>query len=177
MAWTGGYGWRRADRCGWSRLRRLAAGLIVLSGALAGGCQTPSSSTGNDTLPGAPDAVQHPMLPGVPIPRNARVVDEKSHSSAAGDGSARMAHYEFIDVHSREYVYGFYVKLMPTAGFRLQQRSDDAGVYTLRFQSATEECTVLIGARGEKTYIVIKLVPAAGTTASGGPAAAAPASP
>jgi hypothetical protein len=151
--------------------------LIALAATLLTGCQTPGSNPGNEAIPGAAEAVQHPMLPGVPLPRNLRVVDERSVAWVAGSGSPRLARYEFIGNQSREYVYNFYIKLMPTAGFRLQQRGDDAGVYTLRYQSATEECTVQIGARGDKTYIVVKLVPAAGATASGGSGAVVPPSP
>ena len=135
----------------WTRLVALTAAALFMATVLIG-----CAATGGGGMRVA-EAVQHPMLPGIPVPRGFVSIDEKS--KAHESGRFRFASYEFVGNGNRDSVHEFFVEKMPTAGFKLLQRRDEGGVYTLNFRSKNEECTIRVGSRGFRTYAAIDVWP------------------
>ncbi len=128
--------------------------LLTLAAGLAGCDQQERADAGMRAAP----AVEHPMLPGVPLPSGFSAVNDKTFATEVG--RMRIAHYEFTGSAGRDAVHEFFLHQMPAAGFKLVQRGDEAGVYYLRFQSQTEEADLRIGRRSlAETYFVVDLRP------------------
>ncbi len=134
----------------------LVCGLLALACLMPMGCVTANVGS-QPTAMRAADAVQHPMLAGIPLPRGIAVVDDKS--KAHESGRFRFASYEFTGGGSRDALHEFFLHHMPTAGFELLQRRDEAGVYSLYFRSSAEECTIRIGNRGFHSYFTVDVWP------------------
>lgn len=135
--------------------RKAGVGWLMLCLLLPACQSTKLGDSSAHTRP--PEAVQHPMLGGIPLPRGFAVVTDKS--KAWESGRHRFASYEFIGSVSRDTVHEFFLNHMPTANFKLLQRRDDRGEYILSFTSSTEECSIRIGNRRYKTYIVVDVGP------------------
>ena len=134
------------------RIRRLVlVGAVLLCAGLSA-CTT--TTTGRMRTS---EAVQHPMLTGIPLPKGFSPVDEKTFATESGQ--TRLAHYEFTGSARRDAVHEFFINHMPGAGFTLVQRQDEAGVYDLRFESSAEECLIRIGNQRFNTYFRIDLRP------------------
>jgi hypothetical protein len=148
-------------RNGW---RRLVAGFIGagLAWGLVG-CQS------EGTAGSAGAAVQHPLLENFPLPGGYQMVSDRSVARASG--SLRMAKCEFEGDMTAESTVEFYERMLPTAGFRLLDRRFENKEYVLRYQSATEECSVRVRRGRSKTTLVIDLGPLSQTTESATPAA------
>ncbi len=126
-----------------------AAASLCLSAVLASvglgtyGCH----STGSGKLvagEGGPivQPVEVPMLRGIPVPEGFRLIDNRS--SVENRGSTRVAHCEFEGDLAVADVVRFYEQTMPSAGFRAGPQSFNKGEHRIRFESDSEECTVLV---------------------------------
>lgn len=128
--------------------------LVMMVGiSLLTGCQ----ANGGGSNVRAYQAVEHPFLAGIPIPKGYEPVDEAT--SAYQSTEFRSAEYEFKGPLSRNALLRFYLDQMPEAGYRLLYRSDRRGVYELRYQNANEVCWVIIGNRVVGTYLRLQVRP------------------
>lgn len=144
-------GYRRLDRRRVLRVALLSPLLL-----LASGCE--SAGPTRDGSMRASEAVQFPMLMGVPLPRGFEVVPERS--VARESGRFRVARYEFVGSATRNALHEFFLNHMPGAGFKLMQRRDEGGVYDLRFESGTEECAIRIGEKSfNQAYFIVDVGP------------------
>lgn len=117
--------------------------------ALAGGCAS------NDAAP--QQAMQHPILEDVPLPRGFRLVDERS--VGVSSGTLRVGKYEFAGDTPRTAAARFFKEFMPGAGFTLRSEDFDRGVHDLRFESAEEECRIRLWVEGLQTRVNISIHP------------------
>lgn len=135
------------------------AGLILVTVPLAG-CD---SLGGGGKAQGATAApVQHPLLENIPLPHGFRIVPERSVARMAGP--LRVAQCEFQGSTSPDAVARFYVEYLPTARFTLLNKRFDNGQYSMRFESASEECNIRIRPQNAKTVLVIDIGPLAKAT-------------
>src|ERR1051325_4163778 len=104
-----------------------------------------------------PQAYQHPLLQGIPLPPKFSLVDKESvHSSS---GATRVAKCVFKGSMRPAEAARFYKDQMPAGGFTLRGESFDQGVYDQRYESDREECSVRIGRAGTKTRITLDVRP------------------
>lgn len=132
-----------------------AGGLLALS--LAGCDFSSRTSEGPAVVPQPATPVQHPLLKNFPLPAGFRIVPERSVAKEAGP--LRIARCEF-EGHARpEEVVRFYEKYMPTAGFEFKERRYLESEYELRFESASETCTLRIRPQRSKSVLWVDLGP------------------
>jgi uncharacterized iron-regulated membrane protein len=145
-----------------ARLAFMLTGLAAVG--LWGGCQgvdsAPTATTTDQTPVAAP--VEHPLLKGIPIPTGFALVQERSRARHLG--TTREAHCEFQGNLIPSEVVRFYEHYMPTAHFSLGPKVFAQGEYTLRFESATEECNVIVQRKGFKTALIIDIGPTSSST-------------
>lgn len=133
-------------------LALLAAGCAALG---TGGCN--SSLGRSETAGPSASPRQHPTLEGIPLPNGFRLVDDRS--VGVSSGRLRVAKFEFIGDTDRSTLSRFYKEYMPSGGWTLRKEDFDRGIYDLRFESSTEECTVRLRPEKNRTAIVIHVIP------------------
>ena len=102
-------------------------------------------------------AVRDPVLQDIPRPTGF-VLDE-SASLAFASGRVRVARCAYRGPTDAIAVKRFYEEYMPSAHYRLLQWSLDQGVYTMRFESAAEMCSIRIRRDGRETALLIEVGP------------------
>jgi hypothetical protein len=134
-------------------------GVFIVALCVAG-CQDSNANapvvTTTDQTPVA-TPVEHPLLKGIPIPIGFKIVQEKSR--VRHRGSMRDAQCEFQGTLIPSEVVRFYEQYMPAAHFKLGPKIFVDGDYTLRFESSTEECNVIVKYKNSKTTVIIDLGP------------------
>jgi hypothetical protein len=120
--------------------------------------------------------LQHQMLAGIPVPVGFRMVP--AHSTVQVVGATRVGRCEFEGATAPDTTARFYLEQMPAAQFKETLRRLDAGEYTLRFESDSEECTIRLKPVQTTTVLIVDIGPLAKATAErepGNPARRPPA--
>ncbi len=136
--------------------------LSAMGGALlavAALCVAACENTGGTAAGPGPDgpAMEHPLLPNFPVPVNFQMLPKRSEvRTTAG---LRVARCEFEGPTRPDVVVAFYERYMPTAQFDLMDKRFESGVYTLRYQSPEEECSIRVRPEKSKTILAIDLGP------------------
>lgn len=128
-------------------VRRYLVGLVLL--ALAGCNQFEQAGSWGRKPDGpsprlTPKAV--PYLNGVPVPRGFSL--QEPRSDAYESGAVRFARQEYVGFAERASIRDFYKEQMPVLGWREISAHDIKGRMSMRFETANEECTVLIESAG-----------------------------
>jgi hypothetical protein len=128
------------------------------------GCQSFGSGQGDPggqaLGPGsAAPPLQHQMLAGIPVPVGFRMIPV--HSTVQVIGATRVGRCEFEGATAPDTTARFFLEQMPAAQFKETLRRLDAGEYTLRFESDSEECTVRIKPVKTTTVLVVDIGPVA----------------
>ena len=149
--------------------RRRASGTYLAGGAavlyaLLTGCQLFGGGTGDPggqaLGPGsAAPPLQHQMLEGIPVPVGFRMIP--AHSTIQVIGTTRVGRCEFEGATAPDATARFYLEQMPAARFSLDLKRLDAGEYTLRFDSDSEECTIRLKPVKDTTVLIIDIGPLA----------------
>ncbi len=130
---------------------------------------------GGGTNPPHVRAMQHPLLPGIPVPDGFDFVPDRSVGRFSG--AMRVAKYEFKGSMGVPRVMQFYEEEMPKAGFNQTQKRFDEGSAYLRFTSPTEECVVNTKRTHWHTELTLDVGPLPQTLPSDLPKAEPPAGP
>ncbi|MBW7905612.1 MAG: hypothetical protein LC135_03880 [Phycisphaerae bacterium] len=153
------------------RRRLPTAGPLLASvvAVVAAGCTSQSggispSSASREPASAGP-AMQHPTLEGIPLPAGFRLVDDRSFGVSTGP--MRVGRFEFRGNVERTTVASFFKQYMPSGGWTLRKEDFDRGVYELRFESSSEECTIRLRAEGRATIIGVQVSPIPGSTMAG----------
>jgi hypothetical protein len=147
-----------------NRMRRiLPAGVVLVPLALLIGCESTGPMVAGQPPP-TPQALERPELRGIPVPEGFRLVPERSQSWERG--GLREARCEFEGQTAPLDVKRFYDKYLPEARFTPGPWVFNNGEYTLRYQSSTEDCIVIVRSKaeliGRKTVLKIDVGPKTG---------------
>lgn len=119
------------------RLARAAVVAFVAAAWMLSGCQS-GESNGNIS------PMQHPMLENVPIPRDFRIIDDRSRSGSTASGQ-RWARCTFSGGLNRNAVVQFYCDNMPAGHWTERERKFENGEMELRYDNPIgETCDVVI---------------------------------
>ena len=152
----------------WRNARRLGTiGSVAWSALVCGllaGCQSAGDGRGDPggqaLGPGsAAPPLQHQMLEGIPVPLGFKMVPVRSTVQVIG--ATRVGRCEFEGATAPDTTARFYLEQMPAAQFMLKLKRLDAGEYTLRFESDSEECTIRVKPVKDQTVLVIDIGPVA----------------
>lgn len=139
-----------------ARIPLLVCGL-TLSGILGCAQFTGTVNTGSGDGGLTASAVRDPVLQDIPKPAGFTLSADKS--VAISSGRFRQAKCEYTGPLATDSVKRFYEEYMPSAGFELRQWGLDRGEYSMRFESASEVCTVRTRPEKRTTVLVVELVP------------------
>ena len=147
---------------------RFPAAVAVAVAVVAAGCTSHSGGFNSSAArepASAGAAVQHPTLEGIPLPAGFRLVDDRSFGVSTGP--MRVGRFEFRGNVERTTVASFFKQYMPSGGWTLRKEDFDRGVYELRFESSSEECTIRLRAEGRATIIGVQVSPIPGSAMAG----------
>jgi len=140
--------------------RVLLTGVMLVPLALLTGCASTGPMVAGEPPP-IPQALERPELRGIPVPEGFRLVPERSQSWDRG--GLREARCELEGQAAPLEVKRFYDKYLPEARFTPGPWVFNNGEYTLRYQSSTEDCIVIIRSQaellGRKTVLKIDVGP------------------
>ncbi len=143
----------QGSRAGWALWPAPWLAALVL----VAGCESFFNSKGV-VQPGSVPAMEHPMLPGLPVPPGFALDDKRS--SGWTNGELRQANCTFTGDLAATTVNAFYKEHMPDAGFTLRQERFEAGEYVLDFDGKSEFSTVRVKRERTRTVLKVDVTPA-----------------
>jgi hypothetical protein len=137
--------------------REWLAGVVLL---IAAGCNQFDQVGSWGRKPDGPvkrlPAKSVPYLNGVPVPSGFTMSERLT--DAYESGGVRFARQEYVGFADREEIREFYKEQMPVLGWREISSHDIKGRISMRFETASEECTLTIESAGMFNRSVIQVV-------------------
>lgn len=126
---------------------RLIRFLTIVGGCSLVGCATDGSAArGGRASAGWIRLVANPrpVEPDIPLPVGFRLVDRASEDHRSAGFQRLYLRHEYVGEADKYAVRSFYREQMPLARWRLLSDANVKGDFSMRFQKATESCTIQI---------------------------------
>lgn len=135
----------------------LAFVLVVGCESVQNGGSQRLTARGGEGEYASSEAVQHPMLEGIPLPSGFTMIPEQSVGRSSG--RFRVATVVFEGRGDAAAVNRFFKEYMPSAGFTLTNEQFVHGKWYMRYRSDVEECNIEIEPGRYRTVVLIDIGP------------------